>query len=267
MTNVPASSVPERRLSHRWQWLLLLPAMVHLLAVFSEPFHFFTRSDVQTAPDATLLRSWLHPYSQWMYLDHGYFFFAPNPGPGHLLRISASDDPLAPSAERRFQDSDANSDAIVRLLPDRKSQFPRLLYHRYFMLSEFYYNRYAPYELTPELSRDPVLLQNWKLDRSLYTSIQQSIISHTKNKTGKTFVRLDRLERMLPDRASILKKGIRLADPQWISVLPETMSESPSAPSQTSTSNVRHGEEEQPPGVENTETVPAQVLSEKDKGR
>jgi hypothetical protein len=267
MTNLKATTATEFRLSRRWQWLLLVPVTVHLLAVFSEPFHFFSRSEVQTAPDAMLLRSWLHPYSQWMYLDHGYFFFAPNPGPGHLLRISASDDPLPPAAEHRSQEDAATSDAIVNLLPDRKSQFPRLLYHRYFMLSEFYYNRYAPYELTPELSRDPVLLQNWKSDRKLYTSIQQSIISHTKYKTGKTFVRLDRLERTLPDRASILKQGIRLTDPQWISVLPETMSESPSISSQTSATNVRNGGEEQPLGGVTPETVPARALPEKDRGR
>lgn len=267
MTNSKATTAKEFRLSRRWQWLLLVPVTVHLLAVFSEPFHFFSRSEVQTAPDATLLRSWLHPYSQWMYLDHGYFFFAPNPGPGHLLRISASDDPLPPAVEHRSQEDETTSDALVHLLPDRKSQSPRLLYHRYFMLSEFYYNRYAPYELTPELSRDPVLLQNWKSDRKLYISIQQSIISHTKYKTGKTFVRLDRLERALPDRASILKQGIRLTDPQWISVLPETMSESPSFQSQTSASSVRNGTEEQPMNNENAEAIPAQALPQKDRGR
>ncbi|MFN7334176.1 MAG: hypothetical protein ACK5TC_03865, partial [bacterium] len=127
--------------------------------------------------------------------------------------------------------------------------------------------RYAPYELTPELSRDPVLMQNWKSDRKLYTKIQQSIISHTKNKTGKTFVRLDRLERALPERASILKQGIRLTDPQWISVLPETMSESPSIQPQTSASSVRNGTEEQPINNENAEAIPAQALPQKDRGR
>jgi hypothetical protein len=223
MTKAKATSVSEFRLSRRWQWLFLLPVAVHLLAVFSEPFHFFSRSEIQTAPDAALLRTWLHPYSQWMYLDHGYFFFAPNPGPGHLLRIAASDDPLPQVSDRRFDDDEATSDAVVKLLPDRRSQMPRLLYHRFFMLSEFYANRYAPFELTPDLSSDPVFLERWKADRKRYTSIQQSIISHTKNKTGKPYVRLDRLERTLPDRISILKKGIRLTDPHWISVMPETM--------------------------------------------
>jgi hypothetical protein len=247
----------------------LLPICVHLTAVFSEPFHFFSRSEVQTAADANLLRSWLHPYSQWMYLDHGYFFFAPNPGPGHLLRISASDDPLpqlpssTSSSIEVYPAIETDSDITVITFPDRKLQKPRLLYHRYFMLSEFYYNRYAPFEITEELSSDPVLSERWKIDRRLYTSIQESIVSHVKHKTGKGFVRLDRLERMLPDRVSILQKNIRLTDPQWISVLPETMSPSSLSRAPQPTSDATP----QPSPLEDVEVVPAPNRPAREKGR
>jgi len=34
-----------------------------------------------------LLRSSLAPYIEFLYLSHGYFFFAPNPGPNHILEF------------------------------------------------------------------------------------------------------------------------------------------------------------------------------------
>ncbi len=204
-----------------WKYVLLLPISLHLLAVFAEPFHFFTRSEVQTAPDANALRKYLHPYAQWMFLDHGYFFFAPNPGPGHLLRVSASEDPIPVSNSVSRQPPNPQLD--TEIFPDRNQQWPRLLYHRYFMFSEFYYSRYAPVELTKELAADPTFQARWSQDRRVYTSLQQSIIGRTKHRMGKTFVNLERLERALPDRESILRKDIRLTDSRWLTVLPETM--------------------------------------------
>ena len=58
---------------------------LHFLGVLSEPLRFFSRSDVRTGPEFAALGELLKPYSQWLYINHGYFFFAPNPGPGHLI--------------------------------------------------------------------------------------------------------------------------------------------------------------------------------------
>jgi hypothetical protein len=217
----------EFRLSRRWQWVVLILIAIHALAVFSEPFHFFSRSPVQSAADADWLRNSLRPYSQWMFLDHGYFFFAPNPGPGHLLRAVSSDSPLAAPDS---SDDLSLSDGI--LYPNRNEHRPRLLYHRYFMLSEFYSSRFAPFEVTPELQNDPVLRANWEADRRIYLAMQDSIMDHTKRTTDKPFCRLDRLERVLPDRESVLQQNIRLADPKWLRILPESMLEGGIAPTQ-----------------------------------
>jgi hypothetical protein len=60
------------------------------------------------------------PYLGLLYLDHGYHFFAPEPAESTLL---------AYAAERE-------DGSIVRgRIPDRAT-WPRLLYHRYFMLTE-----------------------------------------------------------------------------------------------------------------------------------
>jgi hypothetical protein len=56
-----------------------------------------------------------------LYLGHGYRFFAPNPGPGHSLRWTMS-----------MPDGSTTSGSI----PDAESDWPRLLYHRRFMVPE-----------------------------------------------------------------------------------------------------------------------------------
>ncbi len=67
------------------------------------------------------------PLHQALYLNHGYRFFAPEPGPTHLVH---------------FTIEKANEDNIEGQFPDRTTEWPRLLYHRWFMLSERLYFEY-----------------------------------------------------------------------------------------------------------------------------
>ncbi len=72
------------------------------------------------------------PLHRLLFLGHGYRFFGPDPGPSHLVvyRITGSE---GKQLEGRF--------------PDRKKNWPRLLYHRWFMLSETVFQEHA---LTPD---------------------------------------------------------------------------------------------------------------------
>ncbi len=63
----------------------------------------------------------LRAYATVLYLDHGYRFFAPDPGPTHTIR---------------FERVVADGTLISGRLPDRQATQPRLLYHRWFMLGE-----------------------------------------------------------------------------------------------------------------------------------
>ena len=67
------------------------------------------------------------PIHQALYLNHGYRFFAPDPGPSHgiVYEIEAAD-----------------GQKIKGHFPDRENTSPRLLYHRWFMLSESMYREY-----------------------------------------------------------------------------------------------------------------------------
>lgn len=66
------------------------------------------------------------PPMQWyldaLYLNHGYHFFAPDPGDGRLVRYEVFDERGGTIAQGEF--------------PNRKEHWPRLLYHRYFMLAD-----------------------------------------------------------------------------------------------------------------------------------
>lgn len=265
---------PSRLCPRKWVPCVLVLVGFHLLAVLAEPLHFFSRSEVQSSPEFAVLRRTLAPYVEWLYLDHGYFFFAPNPGPSHLVAASpvpdtASDAPqiVAPQASEpsheagqsrassfganvralpetdtpnRIEISDravnpksqlANGD-IVYLFPDRTRQWPRLLYHRYFMLSEFYNNVFAPSELLPDDRQDLEFLERWKQDRQFYAMLQKSMansIAYRLSKPNLTMdrsqgpsVNLVRLERPLPTVEQILKQGLRLNDSRALEVLPES---------------------------------------------
>lgn len=207
----PSQSTGQCKPAYR-KWLLPL-VFVHLLAVLAEPLFFFSRSDFQSGPEFYGLRRWLAPYVDWMYLDHGYFFFAPNPGPSHLVALQESSSSLTTSKSLK-------SDAF--LFPDRKEQWPRLLYHRYFMLSEFYNNSFAPSRLVREDQSDPMFVQRWTSDRLFYETLQRSMAKSLEANLGRMqSLELIRLERPLRSPEEILQGGKRLDDSRSLIVLPE----------------------------------------------
>lgn len=89
---------------------------LHFLAVLAGPF------SLPPSMLGDVLRDGFHVYHEAIYLGHSYKFFAPDPGPSHLLRY-----------ELEFADGHRE----VGVLPSRQDHWPRLLYHRHFMLSEF----------------------------------------------------------------------------------------------------------------------------------
>lgn len=94
-----------------------LLVMLHVAAVFVGPWAM-----PQTSRLALGVGRILQPYLDVLSLGNGYRFFAPEPGPSHLVRYEITLD-----------------DGTLKegYFPNRQEQWPRLLYHRYFMLSEF----------------------------------------------------------------------------------------------------------------------------------
>ena len=90
---------------------------LHVFAVFLGPWAMPPASDLAVESSRVF-----QPYLDVLSLANGYRFFAPEPGPSHLVRYELT---LADGTLKTGE------------FPDRQVHRPRLLYHRYFMLSEF----------------------------------------------------------------------------------------------------------------------------------
>ena len=125
----PAAAAPtaRRRLAFAAGHLLLA---WHLTALCVGPATMPPASPTQ----ATAARAFA-PYVAALYLGHGYHFFAPDPGPSTLLRYAGTTPDGTP---------------VAGTLPDLKDHFPRLLYHRHFMLTE---RLGGPFARSPEYHR------------------------------------------------------------------------------------------------------------------
>ncbi len=191
----------------RQRWKLWASALVllHLLAVVIGPFSFFTRSSRGPSPAVASLRALMSPYVEFAYLNHGYFFFAPNPGPSHLLECRLTS---ASGEQSRLR------------LPDRHVQWPRLLYHRHFMLAEFLQSQHVP--PVPEfVGESPAARDVWAAERARFVQVRESMIKHLKSRYGVESAEILRLQHRLPSSIEVFEERIPLADERLYVVLPD----------------------------------------------
>ena len=199
---------------------------LHLAAVFIAPFSFACRVGASSSPFADGLMYCFRPYIDAMFLNHGYFFFAPNPGETHLVRYRA--------------EFDDGREPVVATFPDLDEHFPRLMYHRHFMLAEALNNAYVPDQPPPEPSPPPASaasegharhqqlkneyreqLDQWKHRRQQYEALHDSFVSHLKAAYGASRVTLTRVEHrnLFPNEFT---DGKKLTDAETYRDLPET---------------------------------------------
>jgi hypothetical protein len=194
-------AVPPAGLSRKWRWVISLLLIFHLAAVFTAPFTFATSSGPGTAsPFAATMMGLLQPYIDAAFLNHGYFFFAPNPGPAHLVRYRL--------------EFDDGREPVERMFPDLKRHWPRLLYHRHFMLAESYNGRFAPPAPPPEVATDPVRRRGWQRSRRQYELLRDAYAEHLRARYGADRVTLTRVEHRLPMPPDVLDRGMQLDDPR-----------------------------------------------------
>src|SRR5262245_38749551 len=101
-------------------WVKLLISILvvwHVAAVVSAPLAFACMSRGGPSAAAAAIASFFQPYSSALYLNHGYAFFAPDPGPNHLVDYTVE------FADKRT--------AVRGRIPDLSTERPRLLYHRH----------------------------------------------------------------------------------------------------------------------------------------
>lgn len=138
---------------------------LHVAAVFICPFAFACQvSNQSMSPFASGLYGLARPYSQALYLDHGYFFFAPDPGACHLVRYEVT--------------LKGDAQPIIKTFPSLDDQWPRLLYHRHFMMAETLHNTYAP--PTPPVEPTPPPANSTRQQKTQYNRIDLPIYREAK---------------------------------------------------------------------------------------
>lgn len=167
--------------------LVSLAIVYHLAAVIIAPM------SIPPSIHGDYFRPWLAPYMAVTFLDHGYKFFAPDPGPSHLVRY-----------ELEFDDGHRDEGVF----PSRDTHWPRLYYHRHFMLSEFI-NTFQPGpDFNPNLEWEKQPLSPAE------RTFAQSYAAHLLAKTGAARVRLYLRRHLLPSPMDVLD-GKRLDDPSF----------------------------------------------------
>jgi hypothetical protein len=188
--DTPASSendtwqLPVRR-------LVTAVLVFHLLAVVVPPMQLATTtSPVMRSPFMERIGWLFQPYDDVLYLNHGYAFFAPNPGSNFLLVA-------------RLQFRDGREPLVIRL-PDVDQRFPRLMYHRHFMLSEHFNGAYPgsaePINATAEVKA------GWRRSHQLFEKREASIIQHLTEAYGASHVTLERWEHRPPSTVEMFQR-------------------------------------------------------------
>lgn len=211
-------------LSRRLRVIFSLLIILHLAAVFAPPMAFQSRGPRGISPSVSKLLAPFAAYGQFLYLDRGYAFFAPDPGPSHLLRAQIGRDGDPDEGELATENPAVQKSGETRWYPDLREQWPRLLYHRHFMLAEFLNDAYQP-KLPADAARlvGPELplaeLKAWRLGRERYDTILGSMTNHLEKKFGDRAVTIDRVEHLLPDFVIYATDPLPLSDPSTYVVL------------------------------------------------
>jgi hypothetical protein len=188
--SVPPSA-PELRTKPRWSLALRIAVSLviafHVFAVFVGPWAM----PQQASPLAADFGSVLRPYVDALYLNNGYRFFAPEPGPSHLIRYELK---LADGREVKGQ------------FPDHKVNRPRLLYHRYFMLSEF---------------ANTLNIENGPPEAEVVFKLYvRSYARHLAIKYDAKQVKLTLVRHLLPGIDAVRRGEMKLDDPRLYEELP-----------------------------------------------
>ena len=216
---MPESETSEVGPSRIWKRAISVALCFHLFAICVGPFGFSSvmESGEPSTPVVAVI-DYVRPYIDPLYLNHGYAFFAPDPGPAYLVHYRLE-----------FDDGRSPEEGW---LPDREQHWPRLLYHRHFMLSEQLNSNFTfpepPPDFPPEVEIDPQVHRNnkaiWRVRRKIYEEHWGSFEKHLKHLTGASRVRLERVEHALISPYQYLVKGRRLTDKDLYLPVPENPS-------------------------------------------
>lgn len=223
-----------------WRRGISVLLLVHLVLIVSVPLAIMPpRSRL-----ASTITRWVRPYLDIAQFSHGYGFFASEPGPSHLVEYQLEFTP---------KDGETRK-PILKQFPDIKTQRPRLLYHRHFMLSEKLASYLQPQPVAPQRPSDDVLqtewgaadwqlrqkefqweMEQWRRQREIFDVIVKSYGQHLMAESNSSLVRLHIATHVIPPPEAIIG-GSKLNDARYYMVPPESeaqvTSEEPAAGTQ-----------------------------------
>lgn len=141
--------------------------MYHLFCIVIAPASVRPSSQLEQ-------NGWLvaQPYVQPLYLNHGYHYFAPNPGASTVIEYRLE-----------FPDGSAKEGQF----PNREIS-PRLLYHRHFMLTEFMASVRPETEQLWARSFARNLCREHQAERVTLTRVRHNLPSRIRILAGGTLV-------------------------------------------------------------------------------
>ena len=199
-----ADEYPQVHVTRAWRVVIHVWLAIHLVALVAPPLAFATMG----APLPQWLYNLTRPYIDLCALDHGYAFFAPEVGPNHLV-------------EYRVWQADA-ADPKAERFPNLQQQWPRLLYHRHFMLSETLNNRFEPSNLPPEFFPDRATYEEYQARRAMFERMRDSFANHLKHTEGAERVEIVRIEHRQPHPGEF-QEGTGLSDESLYRELPDAV--------------------------------------------
>ncbi len=174
-------------------WVVSALLIAHLTVVVATPLTLGRGSALTTR-----IVGFAAPYLQAGNVSHYYAFFAPNPGPAHIIKY-----------ELIFE----NGRTEEGQFPDLGRHWPRLLYHRHFMLSDQLGDPgpdpRGPVEDGSEVVDDDAEYQQWLESRNRFMRQVRSYATHLLKVHKCKEVRLHYFEHNIPTREAVLD-GVRL---------------------------------------------------------
>lgn len=169
--SVPTTPVRWWKSPKTWKVLVSLWLGYHFAGLIISPSSI--------PPSSQLVRnSWVYvgPYLQFLYMNQGHHFFAPDPGSSTLVRYTVEK---------------ADGTTMEGRIPNRQI-FPRLLYHRHFMLTES--------------------IATYEEDQRIYPLLVRALARELCRENHGTAITMSRVTHLLPTKEWI-RAGERIDDP------------------------------------------------------
>lgn len=185
--------------SSRWPLPVRAAALVVILVYLTVMVWAPLTTPVGAPHLTTKVENFIAPAQHALFLRHGYRFFAPDPGPTHALV---------------YEVEMVDGTKMEGHFPDRENTSPRLLYHRWFMLSETLFREASQ---LPTEQRVKEQLARYESQISVFdkdgkAELSRLLATERDEEMARVQRAQERCESMLQATARVLLESVRDSD-------------------------------------------------------